>query len=87
MQLSTVVASAALVLAAALVVGHALGQDISPQSEPKVTMQKKIDEREAQRRAAAVDHEKRKEEFARRCTKPIKTPYELEECRTVYRQM
>jgi hypothetical protein len=91
MQLSTVVASTALVLAAALVVGHALGQDISPRSdsniEPRVTMQKRVDEREAQRRAAAEDQQKRKEEFARRCTKPIKTPYELEECRTVYRQM
>lgn len=91
MQLSTVVASAALVLAAALAVGHALGQDIPPrfesQVEPKVTMQKKVDEREAQRRAAAADHQKRKEDFAKRCTKPIKTPYELEECKAVYRQM
>src|SRR3954471_22949673 len=87
MQLSTVVASAALILAAALAVGHALGQDIPPQSETKVTMQKKVDEREAQRRAAAADQQRRKEEFARRCTKPVKTPYELEECRTVYRQM
>jgi len=87
MQLSTVVASTALVLAAALAVGHALGQDIPPQSEPRVTMQKKVEEREAQRRAAAVDQQKRKEEFAKRCTKPLKTPYELEECRTVYRQM
>jgi hypothetical protein len=87
MQLSTVVASTALVLAAALAVGHALGQDLSPQSEPKVTMQKKVDEREAQRRAAAADQQKRKEEFERRCTKPLKTPYELEECRSVYRQM
>jgi len=87
MQLSTVVASAALVLAAALAVGHALGEDTPPQSEPKGTMQKKVDEREAQRRAAAVDQQKRKEEFARRCTKPVKTPSELEDCRSVYRQM
>ena len=88
MQLSNVVASVALVLAAALAVGHVLGQDIPPQSEPKVvTMQKKVDEREAQRRAAAADHQKRKEEFARRCMKPVKTPIELEECRSVYRQM
>ena len=86
MQLSTVVASAALVLAAALAVGHALGQDIAPQSETKVTMQRKVDEREAQRRAAAADQQKRKEEFAKRCSKPVKTPFELEECRTVYRQ-
>ena len=89
MQLSNVVASVALVLAAALAVGHVLGQDIPPQSEPTkpVTMQKKVDEREAQRRAAAADHQKRKEEFARRCMKPVKTQYELEECRAVYRQM
>ena len=87
MQLSTVVASAALVLAAALAVGHALGQDISPQSEPRVTMQKKVDEREAQRRAAAADQQKKREQFARQCNKPVKTPFELEECRTVYRQM
>jgi hypothetical protein len=87
MQLSTVVASAALVLAAALAVGHALGQDILPPSEPKVTMQKKVDEREAQRRAAAADQQRKKDEFARRCTKALKTPDELEECRVVYRQM
>ena len=88
MQLSTVVASVALVLAAALAVGHALGQDIPPQSEPRpVTMQKKVDEREAQRRAAAADQEKKREHFARHCSKPLKTPYELEECRTIYRQM
>ena len=93
MQLSNVVASVALVLAAALAVGHVLGQDIPPRSEspvdPKqpVTMQKKVDEREAQRRAAAADHQKRKEEFARRCMKPVKTQYELDECRAVYRQM
>jgi hypothetical protein len=86
MQASTVVGTLALVLAAALVAGHAFGQDATPPSEPK-TMQKKLDEREAQRRAAAAEQQKRKEEFARRCTKPLKTPFELEECRTVYRQM
>ena len=87
MQLSTIVGSVALVLAAALAAGHALGEGIPPQPEPKVTMQKKVDEREAQRRAAAADQQRRKEEFARRCSKPLKTPYELEECRVVYRQM
>jgi hypothetical protein len=50
-------------------------------------MQKKVDEREAQRRAAAADQEKKREHFAKHCTKPLKTPYELEECRTIYRQM
>lgn len=91
MQLSTVVASVALVLAAALAVGHALGQDIPPRSdsgaESKVTMQKRVDEREAQRRAAAADQQKKREQFARHCNKAVKTPYELEECRSFYRQM
>ena len=50
-------------------------------------MQKRIDEREAQRRAAALAHEKRKEDFARRCSKPVKSPLELEECKSAYRGM
>jgi hypothetical protein len=87
MQLSTAVGTLALLLAAALAAGHALGQDALPPASAPTTMQKKVDEREAQRRAAAADQQKRKEEFARRCTKPLKTPYELEECRLVYRQM
>jgi hypothetical protein len=92
MQLSTVVASVALVLAAALAVGHALGQEdiplrSEPSVEPKVTMQKRVDEREAQRRAAAADQQKKRDQFARQCNKPVKTPYELEECRSFYRQM
>jgi hypothetical protein len=86
MQLSTLVGSIALVLAAALATGQALGTD-TPPSEPKVTMHKKVEEREAQRRAAAADQQKRKEEFTRRCSKPVKTPGELEECRVAYRQM
>jgi len=50
-------------------------------------MQKKVDEREAQRRAAAADQQKKRELFARQCNKPVKTQDELEECRAVYRQM
>ena len=86
MQLSTAIGTLALLLAAALVAGHALGEDAFPPASTP-TMQKKVDEREAQRRAAAADQQKRKEEFAKRCTKPLKTPFELEECRVVYRQM
>jgi hypothetical protein len=87
MQASTVVATLSLILAAALVAGHAFSQDAVP-AEPKAeTMQKKVDEREAQRRAAALEHERRKEEFTKRCTKPLKSPFELEECRKVYRQI
>jgi hypothetical protein len=87
LQLSTAIGTLALLLAAVLVAGHALGDDAIPPASAPTTMQKKVDEREAQRRAAAADQKKKQEEFAKRCTKPVKTPYELEECRTVYRQM
>ena len=50
-------------------------------------MQKKVDEREAQRRAAAAVQQKKKEEFFKRCSKPVKTPFELEDCKAVYRQL
>jgi hypothetical protein len=88
MQASTAVGTIALVLAAALAIGRAFGDDVltPPPSAPK-TMQQRIDEREAQRRAAAVAQERRKEEFARRCSKPVKTPSELEGCKNVYREM
>ena len=87
MQASTVVGTLALILAAALVAGYTYGDDTSAPSEPKITMQKKVDEREAARRAAAAEHQKRKEEYQRRCAKPVKTAEELAECRTAYRQL
>ena len=86
MQLNTAIGALALLLAAALVAGHALGEDALPPASPP-TIQKRLDEREAQRRAAAADQQKKKDEFAKHCTKPVKTPAELEECKAVYRQM
>ena len=94
MQLSTAVASLALVLAAALATGHALSQDgpspytrgPSPRPAPK-TAHAKVEEREALRRAAAVDQQKKKDYFTRRCAKPYKTQAEMEECRAFYRSL
>jgi hypothetical protein len=86
MQASTIVGTLALILALVLVAGYARSDESSPLPEVK-TMQKKVDEREAQRRAAVAEQEKRKQEFARRCTKALKTAEELQECRAVYRQM
>ena len=86
MQLNTVIGALALLLAAALVAGHALGEDaLPPASAP--TIQKKVDEREAQRRAAAAVQQKKKDEFSRRCSKPLKTPAELEDCKQIFRSM
>lgn len=86
MQASTVVGTLALVLAVALVAGYTYGDDTSPPIEVK-TMQKKVDEREAARRAAVAEQEKRKQEFQKRCSKPVKTAEELAMCRTAYRQL
>ena len=87
MQLSTAIGTLALLLAAALVAGHALGEDAVPPASTPTTMQKKVDEREAQRRAAAAGQQKKKDEFAKRCSKPVKSPTELEDCKAQYRQM
>jgi carbonic anhydrase/acetyltransferase-like protein (isoleucine patch superfamily) len=86
MQASTVVGTLALVLAAALVAGYTYGDDASLAGEPK-TAQKKIEEREAARRAAVAEQEKRKQEFQKRCAKPVKTAAELAECKSAYRQL
>ena len=94
MQLSTAVASLALALAAALATGHAFSQDgpspyptgSSSTQAPK-TAQAKVEEREALRRAAAVDQQKKKDYFTRRCTKPYKSQTEMEECRAFYRSL
>ncbi|HET7363048.1 MAG TPA: hypothetical protein VFJ70_05675 [Burkholderiales bacterium] len=87
MQASTIVGTLALILAAVLVAGYTYGDDTTaPPAEPK-TMQKKVDEREAARRAATAEHQKRKEEYQRRCTKPDKTDEELAACRVLYRQL
>lgn len=92
MQASTIVGTLALILAAALIAGYARSDE--PQAAPEAkaspevkTMQKKVDEREATRRAAVAEQQKRREEFNRRCSKPLKTAEELQECRAVYRQM
>ena len=87
MQASTVVGTLALILAAVLVAGYTYGDDSSLAAEPKTTMQKKVDEREAARRAAVAEQEKRKLEYERRCAKPDKTADELAACRTLYRQL
>ncbi|TMH40239.1 MAG: hypothetical protein E6H54_19425 [Betaproteobacteria bacterium] len=87
MQASTVVGTLALVLAATLVAGYTYGGDDAPPAPKPKTIQKKVDEREAARRAAVATQQKRKEEFQRRCAKAVKTAAELAECRSAYRQL
>jgi predicted DNA binding protein len=87
MQLSTIIGAMALVLAGVLVTGYAAGDESTQTPAIKETAQKKVEQREAQRRAAVAEHKKRKEDFARRCTKPGLTDAELEACRAAYRRL
>ena len=85
MNTSIIVGSIALVLAGVLATGHAFGQDLV--SPPLPTAQEKLDQREALRRAAVVDQQKRKEEFAKNCIKPALSELQLEACRAAYRKL
>jgi outer membrane murein-binding lipoprotein Lpp len=87
MELSTTIATMAVVLGAILLAGHAYGQEIVPAPMPKQTLQEKVTEREAQRKEAMKQHQERKEDFARRCIRPAMTEPELESCRAAYRRL
>jgi hypothetical protein len=80
MELSKSVAVLALVLGAMLVTGYARGTETE-------TAQDRAVAREAQRRVAVAEHERRKEDFVRRCAKPLMSRAELEACRAAYRRL
>jgi hypothetical protein len=85
MDLDKAVAMLALFIGAAVVTGYAQGTE---QGRPSVTIQDRLVEREALRRAALQDYYKRKEDFVRRCNgKPHMTSAELEACRLAYRKL
>lgn len=87
MDLSRTIASAAIVLGVVLAAGYAVSQENYPVTAPKQTAQEKLAEREAQRREAMKQHEERKQDFAKRCSKPVKSEAELEYCRAAYRKL
>jgi hypothetical protein len=43
--------------------------------------------REAQRRAAVEEQQRRKEAYERACSKPLKSQTELDQCRTAYKRL
>ena len=88
MQLSTTVASTAVVIGLLVTAGYANGQDAGAGATVQPTFQARVEAREAQRRVALEDHRKRKEDFARRCatSQPL-TPAQLEDCRAIYRKL
>ena len=86
MNTSIVIGSIALVLAGVLATGHAFGQEIV--TLPPPTAQEKLDQREALRRAAVLDQQKRKHDFARNCLKPaVLSDAQLDACRAAYRKL
>ena len=86
MQLSSTIASAAVVLGMAVTIGYAQGD--AGAGATIQTGQSRVEAREAQRRVALLEHQKRKEDFARRCTtsQPM-TAAQLAECRAAYRKL
>jgi hypothetical protein len=87
MELSKAVASLALILGLLLAMGHARATEIGGPTGSTETVQDRLVAREALRRAALAEHHKRKEDFARLCTKPLMSPAELEACRVAYRRL
>lgn len=83
----------AVVLGVILAAGqaHAQAQAIETQVAPagptKPTAQDRIQEREAQRRAAVLEQERRKVAYERACNKPLKTEADLDLCRTAYKRL
>jgi hypothetical protein len=84
---SVIIGSIALALAGVLATGHAFGQEITQPSAFRETGQEKLEQREALRRAAMAEHQKRKEDFARNCIKPGLSEPQLEACRAAYRRL
>ena len=88
MELARTVASLAVVLGIILAMGHAFGDDAADgASAPKPTVVPKTADREAARRAAVQEQERRKAEFARACNKPLKSDAEMSQCREAYRRL
>jgi hypothetical protein len=87
MELSRTIALMAVVLGMVLAAGYALGEDNQAPAPKQMTVQKKVDDREAQRRSALAAHEKRKAHFERSCNKPLKSDTDFVLCRAAYREL
>ena len=86
MELSKTIGMVAVVLAVVLAAGYAVGED-GAAGASKQTMQMKVEEREAQRRAALEEQQRRKDAFERACNKPLKSDTDFDLCRSAYRAL
>ena len=94
MELSRTIGTVAVVLGIVLAAGFAVGEDGAPATKQGIstaegskTGQAKVDEREAQRRVALEEQQKRKDTFERACNKPLKTDMDFDLCRTAYKRL
>ena len=79
MELSKIVAALALAAAGVLVSEYS-------QAVEKATP-KDSAAREAARRVAIAEHQRRKLDFTRLCSKPVMSPAEMDACRAAYRRL
>jgi hypothetical protein len=87
-ELSKTIAWTALVLAVILAAGYAQGEPEEPAAPDKrVTVQERLEAREAQRRAAVEEQRRRKDAYERACTKPIRSETQLNDCRAAYKRL
>jgi hypothetical protein len=87
MDLSRTIASMAVVLGVILAAGYAQGEGTAPADAPKITAQDRLVEREAQRRAAVEEQQKRKDAFERACNRPLKSEMDFDLCRAAYKRL
>jgi hypothetical protein len=98
MELSRTIGTVAVVLGIVLAAGFAVGEDGAPATKQGVptatttqesarTGQAKVEEREAQRRVALQEQQKRKDVFERACNKPLKTDMDFDLCRNAYKRL
>ena len=92
MELSKIVGSMAVAIGVVVAAGHAVGEeekDLHAAPAPqKPTVQKRIEDREAQRRQEMAEQQRRREEFSRRCnSNALKSEQEAQFCRVAYRKL
>ena len=87
MELSRTIAWTALVLAVILTAGYAQGESGQAAAPKTTTAQARLEAREAQRRAAVEEQQRKKDAYARACGKPVKSQALIDECRAAYKRL
>jgi hypothetical protein len=86
MELSRTIASMAIVLGVLLAAGYAFGEG-APAPAQGATAPGREAEREAARKVALAEQQKRKETYERACNRPLKTEMDWDLCRTAYKRL